>query len=169
MTRSPGTVSFWRIATRGRTWEPTDLSGGGGAATGGRWNEKGVPALYAASSVALACLETLVHMNQGGLPIARYLVELEVPQEVADSGLRLDLPPDWNALPTSFAAAQAGTAWLKARSSLLLYVPSVIVPMESNVLLNPAHPDLARVKAVNHGPFRYDGRLVQMRPRPGGA
>lgn len=167
MTRSPGTVSYWRIATRGRSWEPTDLSGGGAAATGGRWNEKGVPAVYAATSVALACLETLVHMNQGGLPIARYLVELQVPRDVVGNGQHLDLPQDWNALPTSFAAAQAGTGWLKSSASLLLFVPSVIVPMESNVLLNPAHADLAKVKAVNHGPLRYDGHLVQMLPRPG--
>ncbi|MCD2514359.1 RES family NAD+ phosphorylase [Acidovorax sp. D4N7] len=155
------------MATRGRTWEPTDLSGGGGAATGGRWNEKGVPAVYAATSVALACLETLVHMNQGGLPIARYLVELEVPRDVAEKAGRMELPQDWNALPTSFAAAQAGTEWLKSRAGLLLLVPSVIVPMENNVLLNPAHPDLAKVRAVNHGPFRYDGRLVQMLAKPG--
>lgn len=161
------TVSFWRIATRGPAWEPTDLSGGGGAATGGRWNEKGVPAVYAASSVALACLETLVHMNQGGLPIARYLVEIQLPREVAEKGSKLDLPDGWNALPAGFAAARAGTQWLKSAASLLLFVPSVVVPMESNVLLNPAHPDLAQVKAINHGLFRYDGRLVQMRLQPG--
>lgn len=163
---SSQTVSFWRIATRGRNWGPTDLSGGGGAATGGRWNQKGVPVVYAATSVALACLETLVHMNQGGLPIARYLVELEVPREVMDSGRNVEVPQDWNALPTSFAAAKAGTDWLQSGTSLLLFVPSVIVPIESNVLLNPAHPDLAKVKVINHGAFRYDGRLVQLLAPP---
>ena len=161
------TVSFWRIATRGPGWEPTDLSGGGGAATGGRWNEKGVPAIYAASSVALACLETLVHMNQSGLPIARYLFEIEVPQEVAEKSTNVDLPPDWDALPAGFAAAKAGTDWLKSATSLLLFVPSVIISMESNVLLNSAHPDLAKVKVSNHGRFRYDGRLLKLRSQPG--
>lgn len=161
------TISFWRIATRGPSWEPTDLDGGGAAATGGRWNEQGVPAIYAASSVALACLETLVHMNQSGLPIARYLVEIEVPQLVAENGRHLELPDSWDALPAGFAAAKAGTDWLKSAASLLLFVPSVIIPMESNVLLNPAHPDLAEVKVSNHGLFRYDGRLVHMRSQQG--
>lgn len=166
MTQPSRSLSFWRIATRGRNWEPTDLSGGGGAATGGRWNEKGVPAVYAATSVALACLETLVHMNQGGLPIARYLVELQVPRAVHENGRHVELPQDWNALPGSLAASKAGTEWLQSKASLLLFVPSVIVPMEWNVLLNPAHPDLAQVRAIDHGRFRYDGRLVRLLDPP---
>ena len=117
--------------------------------------------------MALACLETLLHMNQSGLPIARYLVEIEVPREAAEKSTHVDLPPDWDALPAGLAAAKAGTDWLKSATALLLYVPSVIVPMESNVLLHPAHPDMAKVKAINHGPFRYDGRLLPMRSQPG--
>ncbi len=65
---------LWRIGTDTRSWQAHDLSGKGAEVTGGRWNAKGTPVVYASEARALACLETLVHLNAGGLPLNRYLV-----------------------------------------------------------------------------------------------
>lgn len=74
--------SVWRIATDTNDYEADDLSGEGAKITGGRWNEVGVPMLYTSGSRALASLETIVHLNAGGLPLNRYLVEIDVPTDI---------------------------------------------------------------------------------------
>src|ERR1700722_18563634 len=65
--------TVWRIATDTAAWQAGDLSGAGAKATGGRWNETGISVVYASETRALACLETFVHLNAGGLPFNRYL------------------------------------------------------------------------------------------------
>ncbi|MBS0509039.1 MAG: RES family NAD+ phosphorylase [Proteobacteria bacterium] len=159
----PASVSVWRLATQGPAWRATDLDGKGAATTGGRWNAKDMPVVYAAQSIALACLETVVHLNASGLPIARYVVQIQIPAAVWQRARRLDgkdLPRGWNQLPRSVSAAAFGTAWLQGRASALLLVPSVIVPLEYNVLINPLHPDAAHITATDRGRFHYDGRLL---------
>ena len=70
---------MWRIAADTPTYEADDLSGKGAELSGGRWNRKGTPLIYASVSRALACLETVVHLTQTPLPLNRYLVEIRVP------------------------------------------------------------------------------------------
>ena len=72
------TCTVWRIATDTPNYEADDLSGAGAKATGGRWNEKGMAVVYASETRALACLETFVHLNAGGLPLNRYLVAITI-------------------------------------------------------------------------------------------
>ena len=76
------TVRAWRIGTDTPAYTADDLSGAGAKITGGRWNRDGVPAIYTASSPALACLETVVHLVAGALPLNRYLVRIDIPDEV---------------------------------------------------------------------------------------
>lgn len=163
--------SVWRIATRGKpsattsipSWCETDLDGQSASINGGRWNPVGVPVVYAASSVSLACLETVVHLGASTFPITRYWVEISIPDDVWEKMLRPtinDLPLGWNSLPTEGAAALYGDAWVKSSASALLQVPSVIVPMECNFLINPSHPDAARITAESKGVFSYDQRLI---------
>ena len=75
-------ASLWRMGADTPTYEADDLSGKGAETTGGRWNRVGTPVLYTASSASLACLETVVHLNGGGLPLNRFLVEIDVPDDV---------------------------------------------------------------------------------------
>ena len=136
----------WRIAVDAPAYEADDLSGTGAKLTGGRWNEKDVPALYAAESRALAGLETLVHLNAGGLPLNRYLVEIFIPDDLWAAREEHDaaaLPVGWDARPPSRTSIAFGSAWLRARRSAVLVVPSVIVPEERNFVVNPAHPGSA--------------------------
>jgi RES domain-containing protein len=155
-------LTIWRIATDTKSYEAHDLSGAGAKSTGGRWNEAGDPLVYASETQALACLETLVHLNAGGLPLNRYLVSVTIPASVwADMRRETpgSLPVGWDADPSGRASIQFGTDWIRSAGSALLRVPSVIVPDEYNVLINPLHPDSRAVAAVKIRKWLYDPRL----------
>jgi RES domain-containing protein len=156
-----GETTLWRIAADTPNYEAHDLSGKGAEASGGRWNRVGTPLLYTSSSRALACLETIVHLGSESLPLNRYLVKVTVPisawkaAKVVDPGKLVG----WDAEPAGKASLDWGTGWAAAKSTLLARVPSIIVPEEQNVLINPAHPDAASVRAVKVRRWVYDGRL----------
>jgi RES domain-containing protein len=156
-------VPVWRIGTDAPTYASDDLSGEGSKQTGGRWNRKGVPVVYASQSVALACLETLVHINASGLPLNRYLVRIDIPIDVWRKATRLEaasLPIGWDATPTGKVSLDIGDQWLASNSSSLLIVASAIVPQEHNVLINPSHPDTASITATKVSKWLYDSRLL---------
>ena len=157
------TRSAWRIATDAPDWEATDLSGCGAERSGGRWNRKGTPVLYAASSIALACLETVVHLNAAArLPLNRYLVRIDIPEALwnARTVFQAGGHVGWDAEPPGRVSLNWGQAWLQGGQSLLASVPSVVVPEEDNVLINPAHADIAHLAPCKLRRWIYDGRLV---------
>lgn len=156
-------ISAWRLATTGPTWRADELSGVGSALDPGRWNSHGVPVVYAASSIALACLETLVHVSGGlALPLNRWLVEIEIPLEQWEQRQSPVLSElvGWDATPAGAASRRWGDHWLGGGTSLLAAVPSVIVPEESNVLINPRHPACAELVTRVHRQWDYDDRLL---------
>ncbi|MDX8385995.1 MAG: RES family NAD+ phosphorylase [Gallionella sp.] len=156
------TVSVWRIATDTPTYTADDLSGEGAKTTGGRWNLKGEAAIYASSNIALACLETLVHLNASGLPLNRYLVRIDIPNRVWKSAIvhQVDsLPIGWDASPTGMVSLGIGSEWLKSKHTALLIVPSVIIPQETNILINSDHIDAKKIKATKIKKWLYDSRL----------
>lgn len=155
---------LWRIGTDAPTYQADDLSGKGAEITGGRWNAKGMPAVYTASTRSLACLETVVHFNAGGLPMNRYLVEITVPDDiwaaaVVESASTLAI--GWDAEPPGKVSLDHGTNWLKAKRSALMVIPSVIVPEELNVLINPLHPYSVGITARKVRKWLYDPRLIK--------
>jgi RES domain-containing protein len=153
---------IWRIATDTPLYEADDLSGAGAQATGGRWNEAGLAMVYASSSIALACLETLVHLNAGGLPFNRYLVQIAVPGDIwaaAKTETPATLKVGWEAQPAGRASIAFGSDWLRSGATTLLRVPSAIVPEEANILINPAHPGASRIGAAKVRRWLYDPRL----------
>lgn len=155
------TVSVWRIATDTPSYTSDDVSGEGARRTGGRWNSKGSPLVYASGTIALACLETVVHLNAGGLPLNRYLVRIDIPDDVwAARAMHTlgSLPVGWDAVPHGKVSITAGDDWIADAATLLLEVPSVIVPEEANVLINPAHTDLPRIMATKVRRWTYDPR-----------
>ena len=155
------TVTLWRIGTDTPDYTADDLSGAGAKSTGGRWNRKGNATLYTSTSIALACLETVVHLGVGSLPLNRYLVRFVVPVAVWNTRKQLD-PGNlvgWDAQPAGAVSLDAGDEWLSSLASALLMVPSAIVPEEHNVLVNPLHPDAPAIKATKLRKFVYDGRL----------
>lgn len=161
----------WRIAADTPDYAADDRSGKGAELEGGRWNRPGTPMLYASSSRALASLETLAHFGSNPvLPLNRFLVEFAVADKlwkdrvVFDSGACVG----WDAQPAGPVSPDWGTAWARNRTSVLAEVPSVIVPEEFNVLINPLHPDAGRIDFRKVRRWLYDPRLAarQDRSRP---
>jgi len=117
--------------------------------------------VYASTSRALACLETLAHLGSGDLPLNRYLVAITLGD--ADWAARALFEPashvGWDAEPPGLVSLDWGTSWVAGSSSLLADVPSVIVPEESNVLINPRHPTAAALGARKVRKWAYDARL----------
>ena len=150
--------STWRIATEGKTYSATDLSGEGASRTGGRWNSMGLRMVYSAGSASLACLETLVHI-QNDLPLNRYLIRIDIPDSIWNKRKKLNGLPGWDAEPAGLASINFGDIWLTECESALLEVPSVIVPEESNFLINPLHKDAKKIKAINVRKWIYSKRL----------
>jgi RES domain-containing protein len=156
------TVSLWRIAADTPLWTAEDMAGKGAAHKGARWNHAGEHATYAATSVSLAAWETRAHFGKGSkLPWNRYLVRIDVPDDIWASRETLARPPaiGWDAIPEGLVSRTAGSAWLSSGRTALLLVPSVIIIEEDDVLINPAHADAKRITAIKVRRFVYDHRV----------
>ena len=106
----------------------------------------------------------MVHLDGGGLPLNRYLVSITIPASVwakAKTETPGSLPVGWDADPSGRASIQFGTAWIRSVASALLRVPSVIVPDEYNVAINPLHPDSITISAAKIRKWLYDPRLTK--------
>ena len=150
---------LWRIAAETRKYAADDLGGAGAAKSPGRWNDEGQPAVYAAPTIAMAVLETAAHVDDAGLPLNKYLVRILVPDKIWAARVVLDvarLPVTWASIPAGRASVQAGSDWLRSLSSALLEVPSVIVPEESAVVVNPMHPEARQLTAKSIRLFEYN-------------
>lgn len=154
---------LWRIAVDTPEYTANDITGGGAKATGGRWNRRGHAVLYTSTSLSLACLETVVHFKTGGLPLNRYLVSVELPHQAWAARVEHSaeaLPVGWDALPEGRVSLDIGDAWLAQGESPVMVVPSVIVPEERNVLINPEHKLAKGLKAIKRRRWLYDPRLL---------
>ncbi|MDX1366877.1 RES family NAD+ phosphorylase [Pseudomonas sp.] len=152
----------WRISKANRA---TDLSGKGAAIEGGRWNDAEVPAVYLGLSPGICVLETFVHQTRRPV-IPMKITVLELPDE---PGLYLepalnDLPEGWASLPADRPSMAYGTAWLGRNEQLGLILPSAVMRIERNIMLNPRHPAMAVVQIVEVLDFAYDERLFSVRP-----
>lgn len=158
---SDAVVHLWRIASDTPDYTADDTTGAGARATGGRWNRARSPVLYTSTSRALACLETVVHLRDGGLPLNRYLVEVTVPAAAWPD--RESFDPDahvgWDAQPAGRVSLDWGTNWIASGRTLLAEVPSAIVAEESNILINPVHAGMAGVTIRKVRRWLYDARL----------
>lgn len=127
----------------------------------GRWNSAGTPIVYTASTLSLAALEYLAHIDGEEIPQGLVALEVEFPDDVPVGCVELDdLPPDWNCIPCHPACVAIGDRWIAEGRALLLRVPSAIIPEESNYLLNPRHPEAARARLVSMRDFTFDARLL---------
>ena len=155
-------MRLWRIAAETRSYPAHDLSGNGAAKSPGRWNDEKQAVVYCAPSIAIAVLETAAHMDDGGLPLNRFLVQIDVPDDVWDLREQFDaarLPIAWAAIPAGRTSVQLGGAWLASNRSAILLVPSVVVPEECAALINPGHPMAARITATVVRPFEFNKLL----------
>lgn len=152
-------MRIWRIC-RAR-FAGDALKGEGSRLYGGRWNSPGVRMVYASTSLALAALETFVNLE----PNLRPYDLVSIDGEIADA-LRVKhldaklLPANWHRGGNE-SLRRLGDEWVHRGDSVALLVPSAAVRGERNVLINPVHPDFARVKFKKPRPFEFDLRMFR--------
>jgi len=150
-------VPVWRITRAAHT----ALDGEGARRIGGRWNSPGIAVVFTATHLSLAALEYLVHIDIEEVPDDLVALGIEVPDDAVELHLDAeDLPSNWRMVLQSEGCRAIGDAWARGQESLLLRVPSVIIPEEDNLIINPAHPRAAGVRMVSERPFSYDPRLL---------
>ncbi|WP_158800009.1 RES family NAD+ phosphorylase [Pedobacter sp. L105] len=138
-----------------------DLSGKGGAISSARWHNH-LPVIYTSVHSSTAILEKLVQLKPSEIHHDLMIMGIVVPDQY--SSLELDpgdLPGQWNTYPPLPLLQRIGNAWLLKKSSLLLFVPSVIDQLAMNVLINPGHPEAEKLKIDKVEPFTFDGRLTR--------
>ena len=149
-------MRLWRI---GNALFPV-WSAEGARLKGGRWNQPGTPAIYAATSFASSALEALVHSNVGRLPRNARYITIDIPGDAPVGRLTAEEVTGWNEIPAR-ASRVAGDAWIKARSGLVLLVPSAVtLGLDDNAVINPLHPDYTRIVVSEEAPVRWDERLI---------
>lgn len=153
----------WRLV---RPQYANDLEGSGNAVTGARWNSPGRGVTYASFNLSLCVLESYVHLIPElriDLPEVR-AVRIAIPDSASRLDITLaDLPSNLDGTETALHCRRLGDAWLEAQEHLVCTMPSMIVPQERNVMINPAHALMNLVKIESVERFRFDPRLAAPR------
>ena len=149
-------VRVWRVVPAGHQ----AFDGEGTRPFGSRWVPKGLPAIYTSSTLSLAALEFFVHTDPDLLPAHLVAISADVPddsivREIALSGL----PRTWRKIPAPAELQALGRSWIVAGKTMVLSVPSVVVPVERNYVLNPAHPEFHRIHTGEAQDFSFDPRM----------
>lgn len=150
--------TVWRLASKKRAAYIWD--GEGSFRRGARWSPPGVRVIYCAESRALAALEVLVHVEEVGDFIAQdwVIAPVTIPANTVEQPQKF--PHDWRVYPYSPITQNFGAEWIQASRSAVLRVPSAVVMGEFNYLLNPQHPDFAKLQLGKPGAFQFDPRLA---------
>jgi RES domain-containing protein len=152
-------ITAWRIV--GANYKDKAYSGDGARVHGGRWNSKGVAVVYTADSLALASIEMIVNLPAPKLLQKYVRISAQIDLDLISDLSEVELPEDWNSRPISPSTRAIGDRWVKKQSSAVLKVPSIVVPDEYNYLLNPTHPDFAKIKIGKPTIYYFDPRLTK--------
>jgi RES domain-containing protein len=141
------------------TYKDSTLSGIGAEKVGGRWNQVGTRAVYCSENISLALLEYYVHSeNIAYLPKEIVVAKIEFPDAFIIEELK-ELPGRWNQYPYTSNTTEVFTKLSKNRNIFALRVPSTIVGLESNIILNPLYKDFGKVKIIAFIALPIDARL----------
>jgi RES domain-containing protein len=151
-------ATSWRIV-KGRH-ASTAFDGERVGLYGGRWNSPGTRMVYTSSTISLAVLEILVHLQKASLFSSYSLISASFDDAFLERQDHSELPDGWRAYPAPSELQRIGDEWVRSQRSAVLEVPSVIVERESNYLLNPAHPDFSSIVIGEPEPFAFDVRLL---------
>lgn len=132
-------LEVWRITDK--VYKNSAFSGEGAKLWGGRFNSPGNKAVYTSGSLSLALLETLIQSNDRSNLEKKTLIRATIPEKIIQFQSEKDLPGKWNRIPVSRASQSYGNNWIEKKKHAVLKVPSVVVPIEFNYVINPDHPD----------------------------
>ena len=152
-------INAWRIFSS--NYKDNAYTGDGARIYGGRWNSKGVAVVYTADSLALASIEMIVNLPAPKLLQKYVRISAHISSDLVSDLSEADLPEDWNSRPISPSTRAIGDRWVKKQSSAVLRVPSIVVPDEYNYLLNPIHPDFAKIEVGKPIVYYFDPRLTK--------
>jgi len=119
--------------------------------------------VYTSTTMSLAVLEWLVHVDPSNAPPELVAIAYDLPDDEPVARLGVDdLPDGWRGYPVSEALRRVGADWLDARETVGLVVPSVVLPFaeEYNVVLNPGHAGIARIPEFRRDIIAVDPRLI---------
>ncbi len=128
----------------------------------GRWNSKGVPVIYCSWSRSLASLENLVHRGEKVLSSLFSIMVIEIDDSLKTASIQSDsLDDEWSGSSADAYryCQRLGDEWVKSSDSCLLQIPSVIIPEESNYMINVEHEDFKKVQLIRVEEFRFDKRM----------
>lgn len=155
-----GALTVWRL-TKARH-AASALSGYGSMLRAGRWHPRGRPVVYCAASPSLALIETLVHVERADLLRFDYVaLPVALDEDLLERMNVEDLPTDWRIWPHPASTQAFGARWFDEQQSVVLEVPSAVVPHERNYLLNPLHPRFGELEVGPPEPFPVDARLTR--------
>lgn len=144
------------------------LKGIGAALTDGfRWNSLNTHLVYTAESRALTILEMSVHLDLNeDFPTDRFYVEIDIPEEVDLLELKIeDLPKNWDAKPLGLETQYIGDDFVLQNEAAVLKVPSSIVPLEYNYLINPHHSQANKITVGTKQVLTFDQRLSRKKDK----
>ncbi|MEO7100712.1 MAG: RES family NAD+ phosphorylase [Luteolibacter sp.] len=137
------------------------FTGEGARLFGGRWNSPGLAVVYTSSSLSLATLEILVHLEDPEAFTRLFSwAPLQIPDDLLETLDETKLPRGWCADETNSTSRSVGDTWLRSTRTAVLAVPSVVTPGERNYLLNPEHPRFSEIQIGVAKPFQRDLRLA---------
>jgi RES domain-containing protein len=144
-------MRVWRVCRR----QHAAFDGEGARLAGGRWSHPGIAIVYTSATLSLATLELLLQLGQNEVPRDLVAVSAEIPDGVHRTVLVPEGVPDrdWRRYPTLAGLRDVGTRWVASMDTAVLGVPSAIVPIERNYLLNPAHPAFREIRIGVAEPF----------------
>lgn len=137
-----------------------DISGNGAAINGSRWNSKNIKMLYTAEYISLCILESMVHLAKTNIPLNQFLLTIQLPEVEIQNIKLVNLKDKWQHHINY--TQWIGDQFISSGQSLILKVPSAIVPQEHNLLVNTLHADFKKVKLLNNELLELDKRLFQI-------
>lgn len=142
-------------------YKHSTLSGIGAEKVGGRWNEIGTRAVYCSENISLALLEYYIHSeNIATLPSEILVAKIKLPKNFKIESLT-NIPDNWDQYPYSSSTTKIFTSLARDRNFFGLAVPSAIVGIEKNIILNPLYKDFGKVEIVEFLQLPIDPRLTQ--------
>lgn len=127
-----------------------------------RWNKKDEFVIYTGSSRSLSTLEMVAHRSYINISNQYKLLIIYISEELLIKEIEIkDLPENWKSIEAYVELQEIGSKWYQSNESLVLKVPSAIIPQEFNYIINTRHPLFAThiiLKGVDD--FVWDNRLL---------
>jgi RES domain-containing protein len=151
-------IRVWRISHK--DYADTAFTGEGARICGGRFNSEGIPAVYCSGSLSLAILEILVQTDNRGYLKHCVWFYADIPEELVYEPELNELPDGWDAIPYGSDSQNFGDRWMEAGESAVMKIPSVVVPIEHNYVMNPLHSGFEEIEISEFENLKLDSRFL---------